>query len=450
MGIRLAFLGFNAVCAQIVQGLAMAQDAEVVGVLAKKPPAQWPLSTQQPPLFTNRKEFFRVAKPDLLLVAEEVGELKGVPSKCQVIKVHEGAPATALLGLLSRKSLLDSLAEEEIQEIASICAGVNVVEPYSDPIPKLAQLLDRAMAISGAELGMILLPREVLDELEVVLARGDGVKLVGRSLSVTGSFCGKVFDGGETLQGDLDTSVEEGSQLAGTTVDKLIAIPLQAEGRVVGVFALGRSKVLFDALRMSILTLIADQASLALQVSRLYSELETNVVMDSASGLYNKHYFHQRLGEEVSRAHRYSLNVCLVVMEIDDFEGYLKRNGRFMSDFILSDVGNIIKRNTRDVDTPARYGDKMFAILLPETRRLGAMRFAERIRKVMEEYPFPSRERKEVERLTVSVGIASYPANSENDQDLLEKALTAMAAAKQAGPSNIRLYSPNLVEESNV
>lgn len=449
MEIRLAFLGFNAACARLVQGLAFASEARVVGVLGKEIPPQWPPQLEPPQLFSSRKEMFRAAKPNLLLVAEDAGELKGVPSKCQVVQVQDGLPAAGLLENLSVKGMSDELPKEELQKIASICAGVNIVEAYSDPMPKLAQLLDRAMAISDAEMGMVLLPGEVLDELEVLLARGDGERLLGRSLSVTGSLCGKAYDDGETVQGDLDRSVAEGRGLQGTKVDKLLAIPLRAEGRVMGVFALGRREGGFDALKMSFLTLIADQASLAMQISHLYSELETNVAMDSASGLYNQNFFNQRVNEEVNRAQRYSLNICLVVMEIDDFEEYLKRNGRFMGDFILSDVGNIIKRNTRDVDIASRYGDKMFAILLPETRRLGAMRFAERIRKIMEEYPFPSRERKEVEKLTICVGIASYPANAENEQDLLEKAIAAMAAAKEAGPNNIRLYSPNLFEESS-
>jgi diguanylate cyclase (GGDEF)-like protein len=450
MEIRLSFIGFNAACARVVRGLASIPEASVVGILAHDVPQEWPLFLDPPPLFSNRKEMFRAGKPNLLLVADDIEELKGVPSKCQVIEVQSGAPAAGLLEALPIISSLDILPEEEMEKIASLCAGVNVVEAYSNPLPKLAQLLDRAMALSGAELGMVLLPGEVLDELKVVLARGDEAQhIVGRGISVTKSLCGRAFDAGETVQGDLGRSIEENRCLEGTEVGKLLAIPLRAEGRVIGVFALGRKEAEFDALKLSLLTLIGDQASLAMQISRLYSELETNVVMDSASGLYNQNFFNQRVNEEVSRAHRYSLNVCLVVAEIDDFEDYLKRNGRFMSDFIISDVGNIIKRNTRDVDTAARYGDKMFAILLPETRRLGAMRFAERIRKVMEDYPFPSRERKEVERLTICAGIASFPASAENEQELLDNALTALAAAKASGPSNIRLFSPTLVEESN-
>jgi diguanylate cyclase (GGDEF)-like protein len=448
MEIRLAFLGFNPTCARLVQGLAGSPEVAIAGVLAKKVPPEWPPSVEPPPLFSSRKELWRTGNPDLLLLAEEVGELRGVPAKCQVLRVQGETPAALLLKVLPIKSPSEVRREEDIQEIASICASINVIEAYSDPVPKLAQLLDRAMALSGAELGMVLLPGEVLDELGVILARGKGVEqLVGRSLGVTGSLCGRAFDSGEALQDNLEQDVEEARYLEGMGINNLLALPLRAEGRVIGIFALGRREE-FDPLKMSLLTLIADQAGLAIQISRLYSELETNVVMDSASGLYNQHYFHQHVNEEVMRARRYSLNVCLVVLEIDDFEACLRRNGRFMGDFILSDIGSIIKRNTREVDMAARYGDKMFAVLLPETRRLGAMRFAERIRKVMEDYPFPSRERKEVEKLTVCSGIASYPANADNEQDLLEKALTALAAAKAAGPNNIRLYSPNLSEEN--
>ncbi len=183
-------------------------------------------------------------------------------------------------------------------------------------------------------------------------------------------------------------------------------------------------------------------------ISRLYSELETNVVKDTASGLFNLHYFQHQLNQEVSRARRYSLNVCLLFFEIDDYEGYIERNGRYMADFILSDLGNIVLRNTREVDTAARYGENLFAVLLPETRRLGAMRLAERIRKVVEEYPFPSREKKEVENLTACVGVSSFPANADNDLDLMNKALAALTAAKTAGPNNVRLYSNNVGEDT--
>jgi diguanylate cyclase (GGDEF)-like protein len=443
-GARISFIGFNDACARLVSILSSSQ-VEITGILGKELPPHWPPSSPPPPLFSARKDLLREGSPDFLLVAGEVGELKGVPSKCQVVYVQDDSPVANLLAMLPASNMAAAPQEDELREIASIYAGVNVVEAYSDPMPKLTHLLDRGMAICGAELGMVLMPGDVLDELDVVLARGRGAKqLVGRGLGTGGSLCGSTFDTGMAQQAELDEELEEYLYLEGSGIERLLALPLRAEGRVIGILALGRIKGDFDMVRMPLLTLIADQAGLAVLISRLYSELETNAVRDVASGLFNRNYFQHQLAREVSRARRYSLNVCLLFFRVDDYEGYIGRNGRYMGDFILSDLGNIVLRNTREVDTPARFGDNLFAVLLPETRRLGAMRLAERIRKVIEEYPFPSREKKEVDRLTACVGVASFPANSDNDQGLMDKGLAALAAARAVGPNNVRLYSNNI------
>jgi len=451
MFVRLAFQGFNTSLARLAESLASSREVRIVGMVADDIPSDWPDSLDQPQLFTEYKELISDASPDLLLVAGDTEELADIPGECQVVSVHEEAPAGQLLGLLAGIQASRIVLEDEIREIASLSASLNVIEAYTDPMPKLTQLLDRAAAVCDADMGLILLPGEVLDELNVVLARGEGMdRLVGEGLNVTGSLSGEAFDTGRPVQGEIGEDIEEIRYLKDTGLSRLFAFPMRAEGRIIGIFALGRrEEEEFGALKMTLLSLLADQAGLAVQISRLYSELEANVVLDSASGLYNQHYFHQRMSEEVSRARRYSLNVCLVVLEIDDFDAYMEKNGRFMGDLILSDVGNVIKRNTREVDTAARYGDNKFTILLPETRRLGAMRLAERIRKVIEEYPFPSREKKEVEKLTICAGISSFPANAENDNELLEKAFMALLAAREAGPNNIRLFSDNMTEENS-
>lgn len=441
-GKRIAFIGFNASCARLVQILSNSPGVEFTGILGGEAPAEWPPSSPAPPLYAESKELLRSASPDFLLMADEANELEGIPAGCLVIHVQEDTPLERFLRIFPSLPGAGAMGEGEMQEIASICASMNIVEAYSDPMPKLAQLLDRSMAVSGAELGVILLPGDVLDELDVVLARGRGAQeFVGRGLSASASLCGKTFNGGVAQQAELGDTWEEHSYLAESGITRLMILPMRAEGRVIGVFALGRGDDAFDSRRLPILTLIADQAGLAVLISRLYSELETNVVRDAASGLFNLHYFQHQLRQEVSRARRYSLNVCLLFFEIDDYDGYIERNGRYMGDFILADVGNIVLRNTREVDTAARCGENLFAVLLPETRRLGAMRLAERIRKVIEEYPFPSREKKEVENLTACVGVSSFPANADNDHDLMSRALAALTAARNDGPNTVRLFS---------
>ena len=115
-----------------------------------------------------------------------------------------------------------------------------------------------------------------------------------------------------------------------------------------------------------------------------------------------------------------------------------------MADFIIMEMGKIIIKSTREVDVPARYGDNRFAVLLPETRRLGAMRLAERLCETIAEYPFPSQDKKEVEQLTACIGVSSFPANADNENALLQRSVMALEAAQAAGPGNARLYSDDL------
>ncbi|MEJ5186986.1 MAG: GGDEF domain-containing protein, partial [Candidatus Geothermincolales bacterium] len=113
---------------------------------------------------------------------------------------------------------------------------------------------------------------------------------------------------------------------------------------------------------------------------------------------------------------------------------------RTMAELVLSDLGSLLKRSTREVDLAARYGEERFALLLPETRRIGALRLAERLLGTIADYPFPSARKGETEKLTACAGIASYPANAENDRELLFKAMDALERARKTGPGSFHLY----------
>lgn len=442
--IRLAFAGFDSFCGGLARVLAQCEGVRFTGILAGKLPGEWPPEVQPPPLYVSGAKLVEEAAPHVILVAEGA-DGRSLPSgDYQVLDVGKDSPLALLLEKLSMLAADSRRHGDMLQEIAAVCSGAGVVEAYSDPLPKLSQLLDKAMALSGAREGMILFPGQELDSLQMVLARGERLEsAVGRSLAVEDSICGRTFDTGAVVHHAVETGYEEAALLGAGGEESLLALPMRAEGKVVGIMALV-FQGLPEARHLPVLALVADQGGLAVLIARLYSELEANVVTDSASGLYNRNFFLQRLHEEICRARRYSLNVCLVFLEIDDFEAYVDRNGRSLGDLVISDVGSIIKRNTREVDTAARYQGHTFAVLLPETRRLGAMRLAERIRKVVGEYPFPSRERKEVETLTMSAGVASYPACADSEETLLERALAALAAARAEGPNRVRLYGEGM------
>lgn len=161
----------------------------------------------------------------------------------------------------------------------------------------------------------------------------------------------------------------------------------------------------------------------------------------AAAGLLPPGEFESRLELEMMRATRYSLNVGLIVFSVHDLEDYEERNGRLMRELALEDVASIIARNTRQVDIAARLEDDRLAVLLPETGRLGTLRLAERIRMVVEEYPFPSRDLTHVERLTVNGGISVYPSIAEDRDELERQAHDALEEAIRAGRNRTNLYN---------
>ena len=120
MELRIASLGFNSACGGMVQGLISSPGASVVGILMRELPREWPPSLDPPPLFSSRKELFRAGKPNLLLVAEDVGEIKGVPSKCQVMQVQKELPVAQLLEALAIRGSVEAAPDQELQKIASL------------------------------------------------------------------------------------------------------------------------------------------------------------------------------------------------------------------------------------------------------------------------------------------------------------------------------------------
>jgi diguanylate cyclase (GGDEF)-like protein len=447
--LRIAFDGYNEMALKVCNYLhEMDGDIEVVGWVGESPPPEQLAGMDIPSGFADLDTLIREKGLDLLFSVRGEGAREGTGFDGKITDISEGSAENALLGYLAsvQKAESDQL-RRVLKNISTFCDSVQVIDAYTDPLPKLNQILDHSISLCEAELGFVLLPGELADELDLAVARGeDTARFLNKTIRIEGSVLEAVMDMGKSLLLKLapeDLAADE--FLREAQVSSLMAVPLQVGGRTVGVFLVGRrGDNDFLAYHLGVLTVAAAQASLALQISQLYGELETNTTRDGVSGLFNEGFFQSRLTEEVNRARRYSLNVGLLVLEVDEFDEYTRDNGRVVADLVLSDIGSIIQKTTRDVDVPARIGEGRFAILLPETRRLGALRLAERMRQVIGEYPFPTQDKKETEQLTACVGVSSYPANADTDTTLLQRATLAMQAAQAAGPGQVRLYSDDL------
>jgi len=164
----------------------------------------------------------------------------------------------------------------------------------------------------------------------------------------------------------------------------------------------------------------------------LRRERERLATTDDLTTLYNKRHFDAHLEEELGKAKRYGHKVSVVVLDVDGAAERKGRNGNGIGDQILSDMGRLLKRSARGTDCVARYEGDEFRILLPHTDAARAKVAAERLRGVVEQHAFPRRR-----RLTVHVGVATYPVDGVVEQDPVSLRAAAVAPAVSNGASPV-------------
>jgi diguanylate cyclase (GGDEF)-like protein len=196
----------------------------------------------------------------------------------------------------------------------------------------------------------------------------------------------------------------------------------------------------FKETDLDYLALFADYLAVLLEVDELSERLGENMLLDPLTVLHNRKQFDKRMREEVMRASRYSINLSLVVIDIDNLEEYNNNCGHMLGNLALSDIASVLKKGVREVDFVARIGGDEFGILLPETTRLGALRFADRMRSQIAAYPFPLPDEHTSTQLTVCAGVANFPSTAGDEIRLLACAYEALSLAKEEGPDHIRLW----------
>jgi diguanylate cyclase (GGDEF)-like protein len=165
--------------------------------------------------------------------------------------------------------------------------------------------------------------------------------------------------------------------------------------------------------------------------------LREMAITDGLTGLFNHRHFKDFMKTELTRAERYGRPLCLLMMDVDRFKDYNDTHGHPAGDEVLKALAGIITARLRDVDCSARYGGEEFAVLLPETDRESGKLVAEDIRAQVEKYPFPGRESQPSGTLTVSIGVAEFPADSADPEALLKKADEALYRAKDEGRNKV-------------
>lgn len=171
----------------------------------------------------------------------------------------------------------------------------------------------------------------------------------------------------------------------------------------------------------------------ALQISDLRQEAN----VDAKTGLANARHLREALSAELDRATRYRRPISLLLADLDFLREINNGHGHLAGDAVLAGIGDVLRAELRSTDIPARFGGEEFCVVLPETPGPQAAKLAERIRRSVELREFEIGRGMAPVHVTISIGVASFPADAETDEDLIEAADAAVYAAKASGRNRV-------------
>lgn len=164
-------------------------------------------------------------------------------------------------------------------------------------------------------------------------------------------------------------------------------------------------------------------------------DIERLSLLDPITELYNHRTVIKELQSEIKRASRYQHEVALCMMEIDGFDQVVEQYGLLTGDAVLRVVGNVLHSGVREVDIIGRYGGSQFLVLLPRTSAAGAALVAERIRQRIANQAITYNWQNF--SVTSSAGVACFPEHGTEYDELIARAIEAMAHAIARGGDRV-------------
>lgn len=162
---------------------------------------------------------------------------------------------------------------------------------------------------------------------------------------------------------------------------------------------------------------------------------------DGKTGLFNAKFFKEEFAIQYARAVRLGHPISYVMCDLDDLRKVNNTYGHPAGDVVIAEIGNLIQRSVRGSDVPGRFGGEEFAIILIDTDAVGAKAFAERLRVQVEKLAFDVATSKHPIRVTMSLGVATFPADAQSPQELADRADRAVYMAKSRGKNRVVTWS---------
>jgi diguanylate cyclase (GGDEF)-like protein len=204
-----------------------------------------------------------------------------------------------------------------------------------------------------------------------------------------------------------------------------------------GAISIARRGAAFSREEEDLLEYLAGQAVVSIENASLHEAVERQAVTDELTGLANVRAFLSTLDRELERGHRFDTPLGLIMLDIDDFKRVNDRYGHQQGDEVLAQVAAVVRDETRDLDTAARYGGEELAVILPQTDAAGGELLAERMRAAIEALRVPQIGGKRTLKVTASFGVAAMPESALDRGGLIAAADAALYVAKRAGKNRV-------------
>ena len=213
--------------------------------------------------------------------------------------------------------------------------------------------------------------------------------------------------------------------------EDFIAIPLITQGIVIGVLNVEG----LDSEMLEKFLIVSRQFSLEIEKVQLYETVQESAVTDGLTGIFVRRYFLEMFKEEFKRSFRYNFKLSLLMIDLDHFKECNDKFGHLVGDAILKEVTGVLRQNVREIDLLGRYGGEEILILLPETDQKGAVLVAQRLREAISNQTFKAYD--ELLKMTISIGVSTFPDDAALDTELIESADQALYEAKRQGRNQV-------------
>lgn len=362
-----------------------------------------------------------------------------------IIELLCGRVADKLVRLRRRQN-----REEESHRSSQLLGMISRLAQLENSQHFYQGVVEMAAEILGASKGSLMLLDEAHEKLGIVASLGLNHQLARNMKLYKGQgIAGQVVTtGSPMLVHDInqDLRVKVSSRPRFET-QSFLSLPFKSGGNIIGVLNLS-DKQNGGAFTVADLKTIEQFTEHAGNLVERAGTLERATMMeelsssDALTGLHNRRFLDQRLDEELNRSSRQKQEFSVLMLDLDYFKDYNDSCGHLAGDKALKKVGHLLRRSAREMDTVTRFGGEEFCLLLPETGPEPARMVAERIRHCIEREPFLQEELLPGGRLTISIGIATYPVDGDSPESLLEAADRALYQAKDKGRNRVQLFDP--------